>query len=151
MVRDNHMACEESLISVSVYGDTLNAKRHLKINSLKQLVCLNTNWTWSTASQVLIFKTVKNAFTLFSLLLTWAMRWIYFAITVFSALPDLFHILALLCAFAFSLIPYLGICVSVSSIDLWTWISIYLCKVWTDGEERSLCRWCFLFRSFQQV
>lgn len=89
MVRDNHMVCEESLISVSVYGDTLNAERHLKINSLKQLVCLNTKWTWSTASQVHILKTAKNAFTLFSVLLTWAMRRIYFAITVFFRLAGL--------------------------------------------------------------
>lgn len=83
MVCGSHVACEELLISMSVYGDTLNAKWHPKINGSKQLVCLNTSWTWRTASQVVVFKTVKNAFTLFNLLLMWALRWLNFVLAYF--------------------------------------------------------------------
>ncbi len=89
MVCGSHVACEESLISVSVYGDTLNAKWRLKINGLKQLVCLNTSWTWRTASQFLVFKTVRSAFTLFNILLMWALRWLYFVLGNFFQ-PDFF-------------------------------------------------------------
>lgn len=134
MVCGCHVACEESLISVSVYGDTLNAKWRLKINGLKQLVCLNTSWTWRTASQFLVFKTVKNAFTLFNILLMWALRWLYFVLYNFFLS---YSIGTALLAFAFSssssplfsLILYIWINVSVFCIDLWTWISIYLCKL----------------------